>query len=160
MQSDADRRHDDDTRAHHDQRRGVRFSLVLIVASLLVVAIGWQSYLAKQHGDQAIDLAKKQADHATAQTACIKSWARDFAATTTLRVDARSGLDKAQKARNDALDDVLLVVIGSRKTPPIAGEKDFTAALRHYGTALEHLHVVEHRVIRVGNSNPYPSLDC
>lgn len=165
--SDADRRHDDDRqrasddkKRASDDRRGVRLAIVILIASAIVIAMGWQQHLSNKNSIEALRTAQSTIARQDAQLVCVKAWAHEFTATTRTRVDARGALDRATKARNDALDDVLLVVIGVRQDPPTANNHDFDKALHHYQIKLDHLHRVEARVTAVGNRNPYPQLRC
>lgn len=169
-------RHDVDetTQERHSRetREGVRLGAVILICSMFVLLIGGQTFL-EQRNDRAdekrISDAVDRLDTRTGQLTdlidCIQTWGQDFADVTTTRVgqNAATGtvdLERAEKRRNDALDQIILTVIAFREIPPQADDEDFDRVLTEYAAAIRNLNKVSREVDVTRASNPYPALEC
>lgn len=154
-------------KARRNLRDNGRLSVVLVVASLFVVALGIQAWMEQR--DQAADDRREDK-----QVACFEQWGKDFVDTATTRTDSTIELEAAEKrlqraeSRRDAgIDRIFLIVIAFREVPPRATEDDFNRALAEYQKALtardrirDHLEGVRDQVDGIRASNPYPELHC
>lgn len=94
-----------------------RSPLVVIVAALVVVALGVQMFLAQREQAQD-DRDDRELIRIRAQEIrCIEEWSRNLIDTITVRVDAGTAEDTAEQARDDAVGGVLDVVILTRQDP-------------------------------------------
>lgn len=80
--------------------------------------------------------------------------------TVKKRAQANKQIQKAQEARDEAVDHVLDVVILARRIPPEATVEDFDQALRDYAAAKARLVRVRASVEDTKKANKYEQLDC
>ena len=137
------------------ERRSLRFAILTLISSLLVLGIGVQGYLNQERLDRADDQRAEQ-------VRCIEKWADSLIDTITTRVDATDSVAAAKDDRDKALAHIIAVVIDARQVPPRATDQDFTQALNRYAEANAHLDDVIHDAGKTRNANPYPELvlDC
>lgn len=129
------------------------FGAVVLVFSALLVAIGVQQI---RFQDQA-DAYRRDA---AARDACYERWGREVIRTRNTRDVAAKKEAAAEKARDEALDNVLLIVIGLRSSPPTAVDRDFDRTLARFAAAKATLQSVEDRADTTRKRNPYPRLRC
>lgn len=139
---------------HHEEnqmpngRRPNWVGVVILVASAMVIGIGIQAYLNQRSGD-----AQDKADRRYSD--CLTGFAADLVKTIQDRSEANKKVATAERARDDAVDQVLDVVDRGRQHPPRATEKDFDRALQRAVEARRHLHRVQARADRVLAKNQY-----
>jgi hypothetical protein len=146
-------------------------ALVIIVASLVVIGIGFQAELAAKDNarrDHAIAADTRQRAHAlaaqhqkdTAYANCLNNFAADLASTLVTIRKANARLATAQDEKDAALDDVLLAVAGARHDPPTATSQDFGAALDRFVKTKDHVDRVKAATNETKAENPYPEAKC
>lgn len=126
-----------------------KVALVLILASCFIIAIGVQAYLGQREQDQQ---DRRDAD----QQACLTRWGNDLTDAITARVTPVRKLDRANAARNDALDDLVGTIILLRVVPPRATDADLTRVLARYSRAAARYRTAQEDVREARAANPYP----
>jgi hypothetical protein len=121
-------------------------ALFLILGGLMTIAF-------------AVQQSTFQSD-AKERDACTERWGTDLVTTFENRFKATKKLETAQKARDDALDAIILAVIASEDLPRAEAEKAFAAALSAFATAKADLVTVEKAVDTARRNNAYPKLQC
>lgn len=146
----------DPTHHHHASERGPMLKnrpswpttagVIVLVVGLIVVGFGVQQ-------------AKFQADQ-DAFRECVSGWAEDTTDTLETRTQVTGRLGDAQSAREDAVDNIILVVIGLQATPPTATTREFATVLQAFAAARSRLNDAERRAAMTRADNPYPALRC
>jgi hypothetical protein len=131
-----------------NRRRPNWLGVVILVASALVIGIGVQAYLNQRAGDAQDSADRRYAD-------CLTGFAADLVTTIQDRAEANKKVATAERARDDAVDQVLDVVDRGRQVPPKATEKDFDKALQQAVLARRHLDRVQAHADRVLAKNQY-----
>lgn len=134
--------------SHTRPSRSFWFGTIILVASMLVVGIGIQAKLAADDNRQ-----RDQADRRYAN--CLTNFADTLVDSLQKSRAASKRLEKARAEKDDALDQIVLVVIGARSTPPTATEEDFTRSLTAFAEAKAHLAKVQAQVQNQRQANPY-----
>ena len=97
---------------------------------------------------------------ANEQEACYNSWGEELSTTITTRTDANIRLQRASRRREEAVDNIILIVIALRRTPPEAADRDLTRVLAQFAQAKQQLDKAQRSAVRAQTNNPYPLLDC
>lgn len=121
-------------------------ALVFMLAAAVLIGFGVQ-----QAGYQ-----KQARDRDT----CYEQWGRDVTAALDARVAANSALATAQQARDDAVAEILRVVIGLRVRPPESTEAALDEALAAAARADDKVDRLTVRVNVTRRQNPNPVLSC
>lgn len=124
------------------RRRSDRFVIMLLVAAMLVLAIGVQAWLDQRQRDQQLE--------------CFNDYATRLADSLAARTVALEEVERADEAHDEALDDVLRITYRARLVPPKATERDFDRALRRFVRTDQRLDTIEAKLERVRDANPYP----
>lgn len=147
------------------------FLTVLVVASLLLIGLGLQ----QRHYQAQADAQRRQfAAEVTARDACVNQWGTDLVHSVRHRskagqaaLDATARLNYARAVRDDAVGNVLLVIVGLREHPPVGAASDFDKALARFAASAGRLTTVQAQVTKAGRHvhhirarNPIPSLHC
>ena len=132
------------------ENRHVTLSLIIIVASLLVVGIGVQALLAQQDNAD-----RDRRDRAYAD--CLTDFASNLVDTIERRTEAGIRLDEAEEMKSRALDRLLRITELARRTPPEATSAAFDRALDARVAAQQHYLAVKREVDAVRDSNEYVS---
>lgn len=119
---------------------------VLLVAAALMVGFGVQQ-------------ARYQAD-ASERQECYETWGRGVIDTLETRLAVTSRVERAEEARADALDNIILTVTALRARPPEAVERDLDTTLSRFAAAKARLERVTEQAARTRSNNPYPQLRC
>lgn len=119
-----------------------RLIVTVFVLAALLIGFGGQQYWA-QH---------ESAKH----DECITRWGGRVIEAAQSRSDAARRLEGAQQRRDEALDNIILVVIGLRAKPKTATLKDFKESLVEFANAKAHLSSVQEDVTRKRENNPFP----
>lgn len=142
------------------------FGVVILVGSLLIVGFGIQQALYQNDRDD--------------RDVCLNTWGQEFtevfqerAKATAALQEAEQPLRQAENRRNNAVDDVLLVVKESMETDREDPEQQainqarFTNALRRFTVAKAELveaqaayKVAQDEVTKTRDENPVPMLNC
>lgn len=145
-----------------ENNNGVRWpGLLLLILGVVAVVIGAQTYLGKKQED------RQERDDAKYAT-CIKNYAEEglqaIVDTVNIRTTAGSKVEAAEIARDDAVDEVLRIVIRARETPPRATEEDFDRALLAAAEAKTELREERAAAAEVRSDNEYddaiPESEC
>jgi hypothetical protein len=91
---------------------------------------------------------------------CYETWGRDVTDALDKRVAANSALTKAQQDRDDAVAEILRVVIGLRAKPPETTEAALDEALGAARDADDRVDRLTVRAEETRKQNPYPVLSC
>lgn len=105
---------------------------------------------------------------------CVEAWGQELTKVTEARVNATTKLSKAEQvrdeaaqARDDAVDKIIMVIIGLRTDPPRTDTPNldraltrFTIAKRDLDAARKDVRATRPDVRAVRVQNPYPALDC
>lgn len=92
--------------------------------------------------------------------ACVERWGVGMVSTAETRFKATKNLETAQKARDDALDSIILAVISAEDLPEQEARRAFNSALSAFAKAKADLVVVEGNVDKTRRNNVYPKLQC
>lgn len=128
------------------RRRPPVLVTVLLVAAALMIGFGVQQM--------------RYQDDAKKRDACYQSWGDDMIDTLTTRVASNGRVDEADKDRQEALDNIVLVIIQLRAQPPQARDSDLDVVLARFAAARARLQNAEDRAERTRRANPYPLLRC
>jgi hypothetical protein len=137
-----------------EQGRSRRLGATLLVAALVVIAIGVQARLAQQ------DNAQRDRQEAR-RSMCLNHFAATLIDTINTRSEANADLLAANKAKDDATDQVVAVVAAANFHPPKSPvqiakiEDEFTAALHRFTRAKAALLKVQATTKATLATNPY-----
>lgn len=155
----------EEDRAHADEpfdRPSNRLMLVTLVAAVLLIVLGAQAYLATRNAMSADDDLAKAVEN---DQECTQAWANERDEIRVLRDQANSALVTAASEKDEALDEMIAVIIksnrlGDDRTPEqeAALEEEFTAALDHYAEAQRQLQEARADVVDAEESYPFPNL--
>lgn len=138
-------------------QRPVTLPIVAVLVGCFFVGLGVQQ-LTYQHGQEQDEARSAE------QLACVRQWGKDFRAVTRTRVAANVRVEEVRRAKDDALDNVVLFIISTRAAdpppPPKVAERGFTRVLQRFAVAKSDLTRAEQRVQTTRNRNPYPHLRC
>lgn len=130
--------------------------LILLVAAGVIVTFGVQQSI-YQEGQ------KRDAERIADVTACTQEWGRDVITTLEGRTKITKVLEAAVERRNDAVDNVILSVLGLRNSPNLTDEQRserFGDALLAFADAKTELDTIRDDVRKARNRTPYPQLEC
>lgn len=131
----------------HRPFRDVPLWLVaVLVSSLVVVGLGIIQVTYQR------DLADRND--------CQEAWARDVTDTLTARVTATSEVTAATQERDEALRELVEVLVELGVTPPESDEPALRTAREAYFGASARLLEVQASVEQTRQDNPYPTLEC
>lgn len=142
-------------------------ALILVVAAVLLVAIGLQQAAFQRSQDRELEEQK-------ARTACTQRWGQQVIDALDTRTRANVDVTAADKAvtaasarRDEAIDEIIGSVIALRAVPPTATTRDLDVALGHFASARVDLLTARSKAAaaqdgadRTRQQNPYPRLDC
>lgn len=120
--------------------------ILVLVAALVLIGIGVQSYLSQQAGD--------------ARDRCVSNWGDDLIETVGTRGRAAERLEMAQNNRDDALDSLLVAAIGIQNVPEKKKQKALADLVTGYVESVDHLHAVQKTTTKTRERNPFPKLAC
>lgn len=135
------------------QRTRIWVGVTLIVASFVVIAIGAQASLYQRN--VASDDARNRD-----QDRCVQAWGTEIVEALDVRVKANGRVDRATAERDEAIDEIILVIIRLRQDPPKATDEDVSRVLDRYYRVLTRLREVRATAEETREDNPYPELDC
>ncbi|UQS95182.1 hypothetical protein Pam4_39 [Pseudanabaena phage Pam4] len=138
---------------HPHRRRLPVVVLALIGAFVLVAGFGVQQRVAQQNDRE---VRERLAD----QTACLNTWGRRLVDRVENRAAGAQAVERAEAAREDALDSIVLIVTALRAIPPQAQQADLDRVLRAFAVAKTRKDLAEERLERVRQRNPYPTPSC
>lgn len=157
----------------HDKSRGhpvaesrkqhSRSGWTAVVVGIVLVLFGAQQVQYQTGRDDDADRLANTAACISTWGVAMSDWASDVVDTITTRTDATAKLDAAKARRDNAVDQVVAVVILARTVPPRADEADFDAALRKFAQAKANLRHVQTVTKQTRQANPYPAapvLNC
>lgn len=129
-------------------------AIMLLVASVVVIAIGLQAYSASQN-----DAQSRARDRAIIK--CVREFSEQIAQVYAIRGDAAQMLEAANKRKSDAQDKVFLATIRLRanRDNPLTAEAasaNFDAALARFRAADRNRDRVAAKVSRIRAANPPP----
>lgn len=124
---------------------------VLIAAFLMLAGFGIQQTRYQANADD--------------YDACVRTWGEDLVDSVSARSKVASKVTDAETARDNAVDNVILVVSrfsGKGATPAEEeqGRREFRAALADFTAAKAMLTDVKNEQENTKASNPYPKLSC
>ena len=130
--------------------RGPVLVIVLLIVSALMVGFGVQQAIYQHRASQ--------------RDACYETWGRRLISTVNTRTESNVRIGKAQKGRDDALDNIILVVIALRsQNPPLSKaeqDKRFGDVLAQFASAKSRLDRVQREGGATRANHPYPRLHC
>lgn len=135
----------------HHKKAGISGGLAVIIAlALVIVAIGVQTYFWQRSEEK--------------DDRCNQRWGQEMVAAIAARSEASSAYNDAQRARSDALDDLLLFAIRN-PTPPgqtrdPKTQKMLDVAVKEYTKAVQKVRGTSKTNQNVRDANPFPHLEC
>lgn len=145
-------------------RRRTYIGVALIVSSFALIVTGLQMWMYQQQQDRDDADAKHRVEVERARVACIQTWGQELIDTVQTRTgehDETGTLDveAAEQARDNALDDALLLLRADTNAPPPSEDAVQKAARRYY-QAIADLREVREQTRQTRADNPYPELEC
>lgn len=91
---------------------------------------------------------------------CVSDWGDHLISDIYTARRLNTAISEAETKRDDAVDNVLLVVIALQAVPPEANEQDFSDALMEFVRTKTALVKEKRQAARARASNPYEKMNC
>lgn len=120
--------------------------LVILLAAAMLIGFGIQQSFYQAEADK--------------RDACYEQWGKDVISSLESRTVATKRYERVTTRKENALDTIILVVIGIRKVPPEATERDFAEALTRFANLKTRQEAAKANLNKTRAENPYPTINC
>lgn len=124
----------------------VSYATLLLVAALVLIGIGIQSYLSQR--------ASTQHDE------CVNDWGKELIIASSTRSEAQIKYEAAATARDDALDSLLVAAIGIQNVPEKTKQTALADLIADYVESVDRKTKAAKKLGDVREENPLPQLQC